>query len=313
MNMEQLPDYITFHPEVKEALECSRAVVALESTIISHGMTYPDNLATAKTVEDIVRTGGAIPATIAIIGGIIHIGLTEEELEEVAQKGDFVKVSRRDIPVIAAGKLNGATTVSATMYCASLAGIRVFVTGGIGGVHRGAQNSFDISADITELSRTSVAVVCAGAKSILDLALTLEQLETYGVPVLGFGTSEFPSFYSRKSGLPVDSSPGSADEVAAIMDAKWRLGLEGGIVIANPIPYAHEIPFAEMEKSIDEALAMAEKKEIKGKALTPFLLATIAKLTSGRSLAANIALVRNNAAAGSAIAAAYQRLQKEKR
>jgi len=313
MKREQFSDYISYHPEVSEAMENGRAVVALESTIISHGMAYPDNLATARAVEDIVRRGGAVPATIAIIGGVIHIGLTAEELEKVASMGDFFKVSRRDLPVLVARRLNGATTVSATMVCASLAGIRVFVTGGIGGVHRGAPLTFDISADITELSRTSVAVVCAGAKSILDLALTLEQLETYGVPVLGLGTDEFPSFYSRQSGLPVDCALGSAEEVAAIMNTKWRLGLEGGIVVANPVPEAYEIPFQEMSGFIDRALAMADEEKVKGKALTPFLLAAIARITSGRSLATNIALVKNNAAAGSAIAAAYQAIQGEKK
>jgi pseudouridine-5'-phosphate glycosidase len=308
--MKALPvSRLSIHPEVEQALSRNRPVVALESTIIAHGMSYPHNIETARAVEKIVRDEGAVPATIAIIGGVITIGLDDRTLEMLGTSKEVKKASRRDIPVIMARGRHGATTVAATMFCASLAGISVFVTGGIGGVHRGASSTFDVSADLTELAETSVAVICAGAKSILDLPLTLEKLETYGVAVLGYGTDEFPSFYSRKSGLPVDCRVESPDEVAAIMDMKWSMGLQGGLVVANPIPEGDEIPSAEIESFIGRALEDAEAAGVKGKALTPYLLDRLYHITDGRSLEANIALVRNNARIGARIAAAYSRLK----
>ena len=297
--------------EVKDALSSGNPVVALESTIISHGMSYPFNVQLATEVEQIIRDNGAVPATIAILDGIIRIGVTEDEIEIIATNRSMRKTSRRDIPIVVAEKGFGATTVSGTMLCASLAGIKVFVTGGIGGVHKGAQETFDISSDLTELQRTPVAVVCSGAKSILDLELTLECLETLGVPVIGYQTDDFPAFYSRESGLSVDYNAESTKKIARIMKTKWDLGLEGGLVIACPISPEDEIPSEEMQKLIKKAVKEAEKENIKGKYLTPFLLREIHTQTRGKSITANCALVKNNAIIGSNIAADYSRMLKE--
>ena len=292
--------------EVQSALVAKRPVVALESTIISHGMPYPQNVETARVVEDIVRQGGAVPATIAIIGGVLKVGLTMEELDRFGREGrSIAKVSVRDLPFIVAQKLDGATTVASTMRIAAMAGIHVFATGGIGGVHRGAETTFDISADMTEFAASDVAVVTAGAKAILDLALTLETLETLGVPVIGLGTSEFPAFYSRRSGHSVPMSCQTPAEVAGVMHAKWAMGLKGGIVVANPIPAEAEIPTEEIAPVIEAAVKKARAQGIMGKETTPFLLAEIAGVTAGRSLAANIALAKHNARIAAAIAVAF--------
>ena len=297
---------LSFTPEVRRALDNGRPVVALESTIIAHGMPYPQNVETARAVEDIVRDGGAVPATIAIIGGALKVGLTAEELDRFGREGrSIAKVSVRDLPFIVAQKLDGATTVASTMRIAAMAGIHVFATGGIGGVHRGAEKTFDISADMTEFAASDVAVVTAGAKAILDLALTLETLETLGVPVIGLGATEFPAFYSRESGHAVPMSCATPAEVADVMRAKWAMGLKGGVVVANPIPAEAEIPAAEIAPVIDAALKKAETQGITGKETTPFLLAEIAGVTAGRSLAANIALVKHNAKIAAAIAVAF--------
>jgi len=303
--------FIEFSREVKEALDSKKPVVALESTIISHGMPYPENVETAKAVEEIVRKNGAIPATIAIIEGKIKIGLTEKELEFMGTSKEILKASRRDLPVVIAKGLNAATTVSATMICANLAGIKVFVTGGIGGVHRGAEETFDISADLQELANTDVAVVCAGAKAILDLPRTLEYLETFGVPVIGFRTEEFPAFYTRESGLKVDYRVEDEVEAAKVIKTKWDLGLKGGILIANPIPEEYALDRAYIEKAIEEAIFEADRRGIRGKALTPFLLEKIKDLTEGKSLKANIELVKNNARVGAKIAVQLNKLYKE--
>jgi pseudouridylate synthase len=292
--------------EVRAALAEGRPVVALESTIIAHGMPYPQNLDTAREVQAIVRQHGAVPAIIAVLEGRLNIGLSDAGLDHLAREGRFIrKVSVRDLPFVVAKKLDGATTVASTMRLAAMAGIAVFATGGIGGVHRGAEKSFDISADMTEFSESNVAVVTAGAKAILDLALTLEVLETLGVPVVGYGTDEFPAFYSRQSGHIVPMRCENAGEVAALMRAKWRMGLKGGVVVANPIPFAYEIPADDIAPVIAEAVAKAEEKGIAGKELTPFLLAEIAGVTEGRSLKANIALAKHNAEVAAAIAVAY--------
>lgn len=296
-------------PEVAAALAEGRPVVALESTVISHGMPYPKNLETATALEDAVRAEGAVPATIAVLDGRIRVGLDGEALERLAKGGTSVmKLSRRDLPVALATGALGATTVAATMIAARLAGIAVFATGGLGGVHRGAETSFDVSADLDELARTSVCVVCAGAKSILDLPKTLEVLETRGVPVLGLGTDAFPAFYSRNSGLPVSHRCDNVHEVAAILRAKWELGLEGGVVLANPIPEADALDGEAMEQAIAEALRDAEHHGITGKSVTPFLLAALERITGGRSLTANMALIRNNAVTAARLAAAYAAL-----
>jgi pseudouridylate synthase len=291
--------------EVADALASGRPVVALESTIISHGMPYPQNVAMATEVEGIVREHGATPATIAILGGRLCVGLSPEQLELLASDDDVTKVSVRDLPYVVARGAHGATTVAATMRIAAMAGIRVFVTGGLGGVHRGAQQTFDVSADLTELGQTSVAVVSAGVKSILDIGLTLETLETLGVPVLGVGSDEFPSFYSRSSGHRAPMRVDTAAEVAAVMRAKWDLGLEGGVVVANPIPAEDEIPADEIGAIIDQALTDMDALGIKGKDATPYLLGRIVEITGGASLTANIALVRHNARLGAAIAEEY--------
>ncbi|MBE3592267.1 MAG: pseudouridine-5'-phosphate glycosidase [Thermoanaerobacter sp.] len=303
--------FIDLSKEVKEAMEERKPVVALESTIISHGMPYPENIETAKTLENIVREHGAIPATIAIINGRIKIGLSEEELEFMGNSKEILKASRRDLPVVLAKGLSAATTVSATMICANLAGIKLFVTGGIGGVHRGAEETFDISADLQELANTDVAVVCAGAKAILDLPRTLEYLETFGVPVVGFKTWEFPAFYTRESGLKVDYKVDDEIEAAKIIKTKWDLGLKGGVLIANPIQEEYALDKAYIDKAIEDALYEAEKRNIKGKEITPFLLDKIKDLTQGKSLKANIELVKNNAHVGAKIAIELNKLYKE--
>ncbi len=302
--------FLKIHPEVQQALSEGKPVVALESTIISHGMPYPQNVETARAVEEEVRRNGAIPATIAIMNGYCHVGLSAEELEFFGDAKNVWKVSIRDIPFVVSEKLYGATTVAATMRIAALAGIKVFVTGGIGGVHRGAEHSMDISADLTEMGQTSVAVVSAGVKSILDVGLTLEYLETKGIPVVTFGQDAFPSFYSRKSGfvspLRIDTPQG----IASMLHTKWQLGLEGSVLIANPVPADQEIEEAEMEQHILKALAAADEKQVKGKEVTPFLLQYIANHTKGESLDANIALIKHNATIGAQIAVAYAALNK---
>lgn len=306
--MKNLESFLHLSPEVKKAKEEGKPLVALESTIISHGMPYPDNVQTAREVEDIIRKAGAVPATIAILNGKIKVGLTDEELEFLGQAKDVAKVSRRDLPYIVGEGRNGATTVASTMIVAEMAGIKVFVTGGIGGVHRGAQETFDISADLMELARTSVAVVCAGAKSILDLGLTLEVLETHGVPVIGYETNDFPAFYTRKSGFTVDHRVENTEALANILKAKWHMGLEGGVVIANPIPEAYAMEDALMNTVIERAVLEAKEKKIAGKEVTPFLLAKIKEITEGKSLEANIQLVYNNARVGAALAVDYEKI-----
>ncbi|CCH72886.1 pseudouridine-5'-phosphate glycosidase [Nostocoides australiense] len=291
--------------EVAGALAAGRPVVALESTIISHGMPYPDNVAMAQEVEQIVRDGGATPATIAILDGIPRIGLSPDQLELLASDEGVIKVSVRDIPYVVATRTHGATTVAATMRLAALAGIRVFVTGGLGGVHQGGQDTMDVSADLTELGATDVAVISAGVKSILDIGRTLEVLETLGVPVVGYGTDEFPSFFSRSSGHRVPMRLDTPEQLAAMMRAKWELGLSGGISVANPVPAEDEIPSEEMDGVIAQALADCAARGITGKDITPYLLGRIVEITGGASLRTNIALVRNNARLGAALAVAF--------
>jgi pseudouridylate synthase len=291
--------------EVAEALAGGTPVVALESTIISHGMSYPQNVEMATEVERIIREGGAVPATIAVLGGRPRIGLSRDDLQLLATSPDVAKVSVRDLPYVVSRGTHGATTVAATMRLASLAGIAVFVTGGLGGVHRGAERTFDISADLTELSTTNVAVVSAGVKSILDIGLTLETLETLGVPVVANGTDEFPAFFSRASGHAAPMRLDTPAELAALMAAKWNLGLAGGVAIVNPIPVEDEIPSEEIAGIIDQALAEMDEQGIHGKEATPFLLGRIVEITDGASLAANIALVNNNARLGAQVARAY--------
>ena len=288
--------YLSISPEVQEALKAGKPVVALESTIISHGMPYPQNVETALKVEQTIRENGAVPATIAIIGGQLKAGCTPEEIEYLGKKGQAViKASRRDLPVLIARKADGATTVTTTMIIASMAGIKVFATGGIGGVHRGAQQTFDISADLEELAQTPVMVVCAGAKSILDLGLTLEYLETKGVPVIGYRTEELPAFYTRHSGFKVDYRIDTPEELAAAFKAKMDCGLKGGMLVTNPIQEEFSMPKEVIDKAIDQALREMEEAGIHGKQCTPFLLAKVKDLTGGESLASNIQLVLNNA------------------
>ncbi|WP_272878362.1 pseudouridine-5'-phosphate glycosidase [Clostridium sp. Cult3] len=294
--------------EVMKALEEGKPVVALESTIISHGMPYPQNVKTAMEVEKIIRDRGAIPATIAILEGRIKVGLNEEEIEYLGKAKNVHKVSRRDLPFILSKGLNGATTVASTMIIANLAGIKVFVTGGIGGVHRGAEKTFDISADLQELAHTNVTVVCAGAKSILDLGLTLEYLETFGVPVVGFKTHEFPAFFTRKSGFSVDYQVEGEEELAKAIKIKWDLGLDGGIVVANPIPKEYEMDINIIDQAIKDALKEADTKGITGKEVTPFLLDKVKNITEGRSLKSNIELVYNNALVGANLAVELEKL-----
>jgi len=298
--------YLDIHEDVAKALAENKPVVALESTIISHGMPWPENAETAKLVEQTVRESGATPATIAIINGRLKVGLSHDEIDQLAKAGlSVTKCSRRDLPYVVANKKMGATTVAATMIIADLAGIRVFATGGIGGVHRGAQETFDISADLQELGRTSVAVVCAGAKSILDLGLTREYLETLGVPVLGYKTDALPAFYTRTSDHTVDYRHDSAEQIAEFITAKWQLGLWGGVVIANPIPEEFAMDKDIIDRAVEQALKESIEQNVTGKDSTPFLLSRVAELTGGDSLASNIQLVLNNARLGSVIAAHY--------
>ena len=300
--------YLSVLPEVQKALDEGRPVVALESTILSHGMPWPQNLQFGHDVERLIWEEGAVPATIAILDGQLKVGLTDAELERMCRANDVGKVSRRDVPVyLAAGKA-GATTVATTMLIAEMAGIPVFATGGIGGVHRGAETTMDISADLQELAHTSVAVVSAGVKSILDIGLTLEYLETMGVPVLGMRTQDFPAFYCRRSGFSVDYALQDEAEAARVMKAKWEAGLKGGLIIANPVPEEYAMDSDQMAKIIDEAVAESREKGIKGKKITPFLLARIVELTGGESLNTNIQLAFHNARCAARIAKAYAAL-----
>ena len=303
--MKNLHEYLKISPAVQKALDEGRPVLALESTIISHGMPYPQNLETARLCEAEARKHGVEPATVAIIHGKLCVGLTDEELEYLAKAGPKVaKASRRDLPILAARGADGATTVAATMIVAAMAGIRVFATGGIGGVHRGAEVTMDISADLEELARTPVAVVCAGAKSILDLGLTLEYLETKGVPVLGYRTETLPAFYTDESDFKVDYRMDSPEEIAAAVTAQRDMGYPGGMLITNPIPHQYAMPKDVIDAAINQALAEAKEQGVKGKATTPFLLARVCELTGGESLKSNIKLVLNNVALGAQIAAA---------
>ena len=303
--------YLDIHPEVAQALAEGKPVVALESTIISHGMPYPQNVETALNVEEIIRQHGAVPATIAIIGGRLKAGLSREEIEYFGKKGQAIhKASRRDLAVLCARGEDGATTVATTMIIAHMAGIKVFATGGIGGVHRGAETTMDISADLEELAQTPVMVVCAGAKSILDLGLTLEYLETKGVPVIGYGTEELPAFYTRQSGFKVDYRIDTPAELAAAFKASHAMGLPGGMLVTNPIPEEYSMPADVINAAIDQAIAEANTKGIHGKATTPFLLARVAELTGGDRLASNIRLVYNNAMVAAQTAVAMAELTK---
>ncbi|MDI6600204.1 MAG: pseudouridine-5'-phosphate glycosidase [Thermoanaerobacteraceae bacterium] len=295
-------EFLSVSEEVVESLKSKKPVVALESTIISHGMPYPQNVETALGVEKVIRDEGAIPATCAIINGKLKVGLSADEIEYLGQAKDVIKCSRRDIPYVVSKRLNGATTVAGTMILASMAGIEVFVTGGIGGVHYGAEHSFDISADLTELARTNVTVVCAGAKAILDIEKTLEYLETMGVPVIAFGQDEFPAFYTRNSRFKAPYRMDTPEEIASFIKAKRILGLYGGMVIGNPVPAEYEADEAAINEAISEALKDADQKMIKGKEVTPYLLARVAELTDGESLETNMALVKNNAVLGAKIA-----------
>lgn len=298
-------DYLDIHPDVEKAIKNKEPVVALESTIISHGMPYPKNVETALMVEDTVRSNKAVPATIAIINGRLKVGLTNEEIEFLATNEEVKKVSRRDLPITVAQKLSGSTTVASTMIIARLAKIAVFATGGIGGVHRGAENTLDISADLEELANTNVCVVCAGAKAILDIGLTLEYLETKGVPVIGYKTSELPAFYSSESGFDVDYKIDSALEIAEILKTKWSLSIDGGVLVTNPIPVAFELESSIMNEAINEAIIEANNENISGKEITPYLLSKVNELTEGKSLDANIKLIQNNANLASKIALHY--------
>ena len=304
----QMKEYMDVLPEVLQALKKNQPVVALESTILSHGMPYPENVAFAAEVEKVVRAEGAVPATIALIGGRIKIGLTPDELTIMCKAEDVGKVSRRDMATYLALKKNGATTVATTMICAAMAGIRVFATGGIGGVHRHGEVTMDVSADLQELKQTSVAVVCAGAKQILDIGRTLEYLETMGVPVLGNGTADFPAFYCRKSGFGVDYAAKDEAEIASIIHTKWALGLEGGVLIGNPIPEEYALDYDYMEDVITQALAEADQKGVRGKDITPFMLAKVKEMTKGVSFASNVQLAYNNARVAAKIAKALSQL-----
>ncbi|PKV62764.1 pseudouridine-5'-phosphate glycosidase [Pontibacter ramchanderi] len=298
--------YLEIHPEVQQALAAGKPVLALESTIIAHGMPYPQNVQTALEVEAVVREAGAIPATMAILNGKCCVGLSQQQIEHLGQAKEVWKVSLVDMPYVISQQLDGATTVAATMRLAAMAGIRVFVTGEIGGVHRGAQTTMDISADLTEMGQTSVAVVSAGVKSILGIGLTLEYLETKGIPVVTFGQDEFPSFYSRHSGFGSPLRLDSAHDIASLLHTKWQLGLNGAVLVANPIPEPFEVPAPQMEWYITQALHAAAQQHIKGKAVTPFLLKYIAEHSKGESLEANIALIKHNARLGAAVALAYR-------
>lgn len=301
--------YVAISDEIRQAISEHKPVVALESTIISHGMPYPQNVETALLVEKTVRENGAVPATIAILAGKLSVGISGEQIEYLGRKGlQVIKASRRDLPVLLSRGEDGATTVATTMIAASMAGIQVFATGGIGGVHRGAETTMDISADLEELAQTDVSVICAGAKSILDLGLTLEYLETKGVPVIGYQTEELPAFYCRRSGFKVDYRLDTPEEIAAALRAKMICGLKGGMLIANPIPQAYAMPESQMDQCIEQAVEEAKLAGIKGKYITPFLLDRIKTLTDGQSLAANIQLVLNNAKLGAEIAVSLCRL-----
>ena len=304
-----LNKYLDVNPEVAAAVAAGKPVVALESTIISHGMPYPQNVETALNVERVIRENGAVPATIAILGGRLKAGLTPEEIEYLGKTGQAVtKASRRDLPVLVAKGMDGATTVTTTMMIAHMAGIQIFATGGIGGVHRGAEKTMDVSADLEELANTPVMVVCAGAKAILDLGLTLEYLETHGVPVIGFGTKELPAFYTRRSGFAVDYEIDTPEELAKTFKVQRDLGLRGGILVTNPIPEEYSMDHEVINKAIDEAVAESVRLGIHGKAVTPYLLAKVKDLTGGDSLDSNIHLVYNNAALAAKTAVAYSRL-----
>lgn len=305
---ETLKRFMDVTPEVEEAVASGKPVVALESTILSHGMPYPDNVAFAKSIEEVIRAEGAVPATMAVIDGRLKAGLTEEELLRMCEAKGVRKVSRRDLPVVVAEKLTGATTVATTMILSELAGVRVFATGGIGGVHRGGEVTMDISADLQELAHTGVAVVCAGAKMILDIGRTLEYLETMGVPVLGLGTDDFPAFYCRKSGFGVDYNAKTPEDAAKVIHAKWALGLAGGILIGNPVPEEFAMDFNRMSAVIDKVLAEAEAAGVHGKDITPFMLAHIVKETGGESLKTNMQLAYNNAKVAAQIAAALAKM-----
>ncbi len=298
-------NYLDIKEEVKDALEENKPIVALESTIISHGMPYPENIISAKRSEAIIREAGAVPATIAIINGRIKIGLTESDLDHMGKDSGITKASRRDMAMILSKGIDGATTVATTMLCADLAGIRIFATGGIGGVHRNGQNTMDVSADLEELAGTNVGVVCAGAKSILDIGLTLEYLETHGVPVIGYGTENFPAFYTRESGFRVDYRVDTPAEIAKALKVKWELGLKGGMVIANPIPIEFEMDKEYISAVIDEAVEAAEREGVKGKGITPFVLARLHTKTGDKSLFANKELVYNNVRLAAQIAREY--------
>ena len=301
--------HLNIHPDVAQALGAGQPVVALESTIIAHGMPYPQNVQTALEVEAVIREHGATPATIAVLEGKICVGLSRQQIEVLGSTPDVMKLSRRDLPFAVATGKPGATTVAATMICAALAGIEVFVTGGIGGVHRGATESFDVSADLTELAQTPVAVVCAGAKSILDLPLTLEVLETQGVPVISVGQEHFAAFFTRDSGLKADFRMDTAAEQARFIRAKWTLGLNGGVVLSNPVPFESEIPASHINQILQEALQEADQQGITGKRVTPYLLQRINELSQGQSLKTNIALVKNNARVGAELAVALAALK----
>ena len=300
--------YLTVTPEIREAIDAGKPVVALESTILSHGMPYPENLEFSHKVQEVVRSEGAIPATTAILNGKLKVGLTDDELEIMCRADGVGKVSRRDVAVYLTTGKAGATTVATTMMLAEMAGVKFFATGGIGGVHRGAQTTMDISADLQELANTRVGVICAGAKSLLDIGLTLEYLETMGVPVIGVGTDDFPAFYCRRSGFGVDYNAKDPEIIAKIMKTKWDLGLKGGAVIANPIPKEFELDYDEMEAVIQRALNQAKEEGIRGKDTTPFLLAHIKEYTKGVSLASNLELAYNNARVASRVAVAYSKL-----
>lgn len=302
INNEMLKKYVEYSDEVKKAMEEGKAIVALESTIISHGMPYPQNIETAKACEEIIREKGAVPATTAIIGGKIKIGLSEDELEFMATSKDIIKASRRDFAYIVSRGLNGATTVASTIIASRLAGIKIFVTGGLGGVHRHAETTFDISRDLEELASNDIMIVCAGCKSILDIGLTLEYLETKGVPVFGYQTDSMPAFFTRKSEFKVDYNIKNPKEAAEAAKTQWDLGLTGGILLTNPIPEKDSMDEEKINKAIEEALKEAEEKGIHGKETTPFLLSKVLEVTEGKSLEANIALVKNNAKLGAEVA-----------
>jgi pseudouridine-5'-phosphate glycosidase len=304
----KLNDYLDIHPDVENALKNNLPIVALESTIISHGMPYPKNIETALMVEETVRSNNAVPATIAIIKGRLKIGLTKEEIEFLATYDEIKKISRRDLAIAVSQKLSGSTTVASTMIIANLAKIAVFATGGIGGVHRGAETTLDISADLDELSRTNVCVVCAGVKSILNIGLTLEYLETKGVPVIGYKTSEMPAFYSTKSGFNVDYRVDAAVDIADILKTKWDLSINGGVLVTNPIPVAFELESSIMNEAINLAIIEADNEHITGKKITPYLLSKVNEITGGKSLEANIKLINNNADLAAKISAHYAQL-----